>query len=101
MISWTKNKLKGNMTVRTETAEANTTMMATTWAISSEKNKSPVEENKVPEQYAKYQNVFSEEEAKRYPPTREEDHAIKFTSEVPKFFETKVYQMPYKQVIYL
>ena len=89
------------MTVQTETAEANVATMATTWAINSEKNKSPEEENKVPEQYAKYQSVFSKKEAKRFPPPQEEDHAIKFTNEVPKFFEAKVYQMPHKQVIYL
>src|SRR6267154_3243025 len=88
------------MILQTEskTAEVNATTMATSWAI---KNMNPYKKEDFPEQYAKYQNVFSEKGATQFPPSREEDHAIKFVENASKFFDAKVYQMSHKQVTFL
>ena len=72
--------------------------MATSWAIQNPKEN---KEEKVPAPYVKYQKVFSEESAKRFPPKREDDHEIKFVENAPKFFDAKVYQMSRKQVTFL
>ncbi len=91
------------MTIRTstKTTEINKTTLATAWAIKNEENKSHLTEKDVPEQYKNYADVFSEEKAKQFPPTREEDHKIKFAANIPKFFKAKVYQMSTKQVTFL
>ena len=101
-IDWKGGKQKGTMTMKTTSrvAQINATQ-ATTWAIENEKNKTRLSEDSVPEQYKEYSDVFSEQKAKRFPPDREENHEIEFTSDVPKFFEAKVYQMPHKQVTFL
>ena len=90
------------MTVRTtsKVMQINATQ-ATTWAIKNKKNKTRLSEETLPEQYREYNDVFSEQKAKRFPPNREENHEIHFTPDVPKFFEAKVYQMPHKQVTFL
>jgi hypothetical protein len=46
-------------------------------------------------------DVFSEEKAKRFPSAREEDHEIKFTKDVPKFFKGSVYSMTVDQTTFL
>jgi len=99
-VSWKRKALEGKVTLQTESriTEVNATTMATSWAI---KNTKPHKEEDFPEQYTKYRNVFSEESTKRFPPLREEDHAIKFVENVPKFFNAKVYQMSHKQVTFL
>jgi hypothetical protein len=58
-------------------------------------------EKDVPEQYQDYAYVFSEEKAKRFPPSREEDHQIKFTDNVPKYFKGGVYSLIVKQTTFL
>ena len=90
------------MTMKTTSrvAQINATQ-ATTWAIENEKNKTCLSEDSVPEQYKEYSDVFSEQKAKRFRPSQEENHEIEFTPNAPKFFEAKVYQMPHKQVTYL
>jgi hypothetical protein len=50
-------------------------------------------EKDIPEQYKDYTDVFSEEKAKRFPLKREEDHQIKFTKNVPKYFKGDVYSL--------
>src|SRR6267154_4907624 len=101
-ISWRNKKLEGGITLQTESkaSEINAMTMATSWAIQNSKKTSNKEED-VPEQYTKYRKVFSEEEAKRFPPQREDDHEIKFVENAPKFFDAKVYQMSHKQVTFL
>src|SRR5882757_6009938 len=99
-IDWKEAKLKGRVELRTEskTGEANATTMATSWAIQDPKED---KEEKIPEPYANYAKVFSEEKAKRFPPKREDDHEIKFVENAPKFFDAKVYQMSHKQIAFL
>jgi hypothetical protein len=46
-------------------------------------------------------DVFSEEKAKRFPSAKEEDHEIKFTNDVPKFFKGDVYSLTIKQTTFL
>jgi hypothetical protein len=58
-------------------------------------------EKDVPKQYADYSDVFSEEKAKRFPPAREDDHQIKFTENVPKYFKADIYSLMKDQTIFL
>ncbi len=47
----------------------------------------------VPKEYQQFAKVFSEEESKRYPPTRAWDHAIEFKKDAPEAINCKVYPM--------
>jgi hypothetical protein len=58
-------------------------------------------ESDIPEQYKDYSDVFSEEKAKRFPPQREDDHQIKFTENVPKYFKADVYSLTVGQTAFL
>jgi hypothetical protein len=58
-------------------------------------------EKDVPEQYGDYSDIFSKEKAKRFPPAREEDHQIKFTENVPKYFKRDVYLLTTDQTAFL
>jgi hypothetical protein len=103
MISWKHRKLLGRLMVKTSSKilEINKTTLATSWAIQEETNKTRLSEKDVPEQYKEYADVFSEEKAKRFPPKREEDHQIKFTDNVPKYFKGGVYSLTVKQTAFL
>jgi hypothetical protein len=95
MISWKQGELLGKLMVRTssKTSEINKTTLAMSWAIQGESNKTQMSEKDIPEQYKDYADVFSEEKAKRFPLKREEDHQIKFTENVPKYFKGDVYSL--------
>jgi hypothetical protein len=80
--------------------EINKTMLATNWAIKGEADKTRLSEKDIPNQYKEYADVFSEKEAKRFPPIRDEDHKIKFTNNVPKFFKGGVYSLTVKQTTF-
>jgi hypothetical protein len=58
-------------------------------------------EKDVSEHYQDYADVFSEEKAKRFPPAREEDHQIKFTDNIPKYFKGDVYLLTVNQTTFL
>jgi hypothetical protein len=58
-------------------------------------------EKDVPKQYKDYTDVFSKEKAKRFLPTREEDHQIKFTESIPKYFKGDVYSLTVDQTAFL
>jgi hypothetical protein len=58
-------------------------------------------EKDIPDQYKDYADVFSEEKAKRFPPKREEDHKIKFTNNVPKYFKGDIYLLTVKQTTFI
>jgi hypothetical protein len=58
-------------------------------------------EKDVPEQYRDYADVFSKDKAKRFPPPREEDHQIKFTDNIPKYFKGDVYSLTVDQTAFL
>jgi hypothetical protein len=75
--------------------------IATSWAIKRETNKTQMSEKDIPKQYKDYADVFSEEKARRFPPTREEDHQIKFTNDVPKYFKGDVYSLTVDQTAFL
>jgi hypothetical protein len=81
--------------------EINKTTLAMSWAIQGEADKAQMLEKDVPEQYKDYEDVFSEEKAKRFPPTREENHQIKFTENVPKYFKGDVYLLTVDQTTFL
>jgi hypothetical protein len=45
----------------------------------------------LPKEYKEFSKVFSEKEAKHFPPSREDDHAIKFKPGINPTFKCKVY----------
>jgi hypothetical protein len=92
-ILWKQGELLGDLTVKTSSKilEINKMTLTTSWAIQGEADKTRMSEKDVPEQYKDYSDIFSEEKAKRFPPAREEDHQIKFTKNVPKYFKGDVY----------
>jgi hypothetical protein len=103
IISWKNGELLGELTVRTSSRvlEINKTMLAMSWAIKREPDKVRLAEKDIPKQYQDYVDVFSEEKAKQFPPLREEDHQIKFTNDVPKYFKGGVYSLTIKQTTFL
>jgi Reverse transcriptase (RNA-dependent DNA polymerase) len=64
--------------------------LAQQWAEVALKNKTPTE---IPPQYNQYRQVFSEEAAARFPPSRPEDHAIKLKPGAPDTINCKVYPL--------
>jgi hypothetical protein len=102
-ISWKQGELLGNLNAKTNSKvfEINKTTLATSWAIQEEADKTRLSEKDVPEQYKNYSDVFSKEKAKRFPPTREDDHQIKFTENVPKYFKADVYSLMIDQTTFL
>jgi hypothetical protein len=102
-ISWKQGELLGQLTVKTSSKvpEINKTMLATSWAIKEESDKTRLSEKDIPDQYKDYVDVFSEEKAKRFPLKREEDHEIKFINDVPKFFKGDLYSLTVKQTAFL
>jgi len=102
-IQWSTGELSGNLQARTTSAIAqiNRLTQATEWAIQSKGNKQKLTEEDIPEAYQDYADIFSEEKAKRFPPEREEDHEIKFTKEIPKYFDAHTYKMDKHQITFL
>jgi hypothetical protein len=102
-IAWQKGTLSREIRAQTATkvAEINKTMLASEWAITAGTTKEPQSKKNIPPQYREYMDVFSETGAKRFPPAREEDHKIKFTEDVPKFFKNHIYSMPKEQTTFL
>jgi hypothetical protein len=101
LINWKEGTITGEIVAHTATkmAEINKTTLASKWAIAAKKNHT--DENNIPPQYQEYANVFSEEKARRFPPSRKEDHKIKFMEDAPKFFKNHVYSMPKEQTNFL
>jgi hypothetical protein len=81
--------------------EINKTTLATNWAIKEETDKVRITEKDILKQYKDYSDVFSEEKAKRFPPQREDDHQIKFTENVPKYFKVDIYSLTVGQTAFL
>jgi hypothetical protein len=67
------------------------------WAIAEKecKGKTPVtvKDLGIPAEYKCHMAVFSEEGAKRFPPSRPEDHAIKLALDVPGTINCKTYPL--------
>jgi Reverse transcriptase (RNA-dependent DNA polymerase) len=64
--------------------------MAQQWAEAAQQGKKEVQ---IPERYREYEEVFSEEVAKCFPPSRPEDHAIKLKPGAPETINCKVYPL--------
>src|SRR6266566_741881 len=69
----------------------NKTNLAQQWAEVAHKGKEVMTASTIPEQYKKYAEVFSKEAARRFPPEREDDHAINFKEGTPDTFSCKIY----------
>ena len=54
------------------------------------------EEVKLPERFKRYAALFSDEEAKKFPPSRPHDHKIELTDKAPASFNMKMYPMSAK-----
>jgi hypothetical protein len=65
---------------------------ATEFAIQAEAAKEK-KEVIIPPNYKQFAKVFSEEESKRFPPTREWDHAIDLQPEAPRALPCHIYPM--------
>jgi hypothetical protein len=66
------------------------TTFATQWAAKNEKANN---EPEIPDEYKRHAIIFSEQAAKRFPPSREENMAIKFISGAPTNIDCKVYPL--------
>ena len=69
----------------------NKTNLAQQWAKAAHKGKEVMMASTIPKQYKEYHEVFSEETACRFPPTREDDHAINFKEGTSDTFSCKIY----------
>jgi len=57
----------------------------------------PVKEMPIPEEYQQHHKVFSDEEAQRFPPEREEDFPIKLRLDAPQKINCKIYPLTPKE----
>jgi Reverse transcriptase (RNA-dependent DNA polymerase)/gag-polyprotein putative aspartyl protease len=67
------------------------TNIAQQWAQEAQKEQKM--EQELPPQYQRWGHVFSEERAKRFPPARPEDHAIKLKPGAPDVIDCKVFPL--------
>jgi len=74
-----------------ETIYMQRTTFATQWAVAAEKGKQ--KEPQIPEEYERHKIVFSEEAAKRFPPSHDENMKIKFIPGAPMNLDCKVYPL--------
>jgi len=51
----------------------------------------------IPEEYQRHSKVFDEKEANRFPPKREEDHAINLKEDAPAVLDCKIYLLSHDQ----
>ncbi len=51
----------------------------------------------IPEEYRRHSKVFDEKEANRFPPKREEDHAINLKEDAPTNLDCKIYPLSHDQ----
>ncbi len=51
----------------------------------------------IPAEYLQHAKVFSEKEADRFPPKREEDHAINLKEDAPAVLDCKIYLLSHDQ----
>jgi len=81
--------------IRRNTMEVNRTHNATEMAHKyAEQHKK--EEITLPEEFKQHAALFSDEEAKKFPPSRPCDHKIELTAEAPDKFNCKMYPMSLK-----
>ncbi len=51
----------------------------------------------IPEEYQRHSKVFDKREADRFPPKREEDHAINLKEDAPAVLDCKIYPLSHNQ----
>jgi hypothetical protein len=69
------------------------TNVAQQWVQEAEKGKVHLTLETIPEEYRRHAKVFSEEEAKRFPPDREENMTIKLKDDAPDVINCKIYPL--------
>ena len=77
--------------------------MAQQWAekLLSQRKGDLVTEVNIPTQYTEFSDVFSESAVRRFPPAREDDHAIEFKLNVPNTFSCKIYPISHRETEFL
>jgi len=111
-INWTNGKLLGTRVtlktpatvaaeqLQTRLREVTTeeyiqkTMVAQQMADSYRATQTPKTDIPIPREYQRHAKVFSEEEAKRFPPSREWDHHIPLTKDAPESINQKIFNLP-------
>ena len=78
----------------------NKTNVAQQWAEAQYKQEGG-ERGRIPTQYEDFKEVFSEEAAKRFPPEREDDHAVELLPDAPKTFFCKIYPISAQETTFL
>ena len=68
------------------------------WAAKANKKKQHLKESGIPEKYLVHAKVFSEEEAKQLPPSRNEDMSINLKDGAPEQLDCKVYPLSTKEL---
>jgi hypothetical protein len=81
----------------------NKTNVAQQWAEKSltKRKDDLVTEATIPKQYSEFADVFSDSAARRFPPEREDDHAINFKPDAPSTFSCKIYPVSFKETEFL
>ena len=79
----------------------NKTNLAQQWAEAAHKGKEVMMASTILEQYKEYMEVFSEEAAQRFPPKREDDHAINFKEGTLDTFSCKIYPISTPETTFL
>ena len=70
------------------------THFAQEWAIKAHDTSKELSTDNLPEEYKRHWKVFSEEEAKRFPPSRgDDDHAINLKPDAPNTLQCKIYPL--------
>jgi Reverse transcriptase (RNA-dependent DNA polymerase) len=69
------------------------TNVAQQWAQEAERGKVHLTLKTIPEEYRQHAKVFSEEEAKCFPPDREENMTIKLKDDAPDIINCKIYPL--------
>ena len=80
-LTWTHKWEEGDEII------INHTNFTQEWAVEANQNKHL---EAIPEEYWQHEKVFSEEEAQRFPPTREDDHAINLKPDTPLILDCKI-----------
>jgi hypothetical protein len=90
IINWTTNTLSSNYSI--ETAGYQVQRWREQVDIQTTITHKPDIDPSIPEEYHRHWEVFDEEAAKRFPPARNEDHAITLKDRAPDILDCKVYR---------
>jgi hypothetical protein len=69
------------------------------WAWEAAKAKQGRTEEKLPEEYQRHTVIFDEKAARRFPPSRPEDHAIKLKEGAPSEINCKIYPLTRQELV--